>query len=130
MGQAWNVDIRVKSFAPEAAGKLDFLCAEYGFTGPEVVSDEAGTYPLLRRVRYQRTGLATEISLVLSYMGEELSLPNSYLRMVPDRSAAHRSVPARRTPAIRCAACWTGRLRPCGAYSGTNPSRTFEPYAA
>jgi hypothetical protein len=65
------VDIRVKSFAPEAAGRLDFLCAEYGFTGPEVVSDEAGAYPLLRRVRYQRTGLAIEVSLVLSYMGEE-----------------------------------------------------------
>ena len=36
------MDIRVKSFVPEAAGRLDFLCAEYWFTGPEVVSDEAG----------------------------------------------------------------------------------------
>jgi hypothetical protein len=35
------------------------------------VPDEAGVYPLLHRVRYQRTGLAIEISLVLSYMGEE-----------------------------------------------------------
>jgi hypothetical protein len=33
------------------------------------VPDEAGVYPLLSRVRYQRTGLAIEISLVLSYMG-------------------------------------------------------------
>ena len=65
------MDVRVKSFVPEAAGRLDFLCAEYGFAGPEVVRDEAGVYPLLRRVRYQRTGLAIEISLVLSYMGEE-----------------------------------------------------------
>ena len=65
------MDIRVKSFAPEAAGRLDFLCAEYGFMGPEVVPDEAGAYPLLRRVRYQGPGLAIEISLVLSYMGEE-----------------------------------------------------------
>jgi hypothetical protein len=71
IGQAWSVDIRVKSFVPEAAGRLDFLRAEYGFTGPEVVPDEAGAYPLLRTVRYQRTGLAIEISLVLSYMGEE-----------------------------------------------------------
>lgn len=71
IGQAWNVDIRVKSFASEAAGRLDFLCAEYGFTGPEVVPDKAGAYPQLRSVRYQRTGLAIEISLVLSYMGEE-----------------------------------------------------------
>ena len=65
------MDARVKSFVPEAARRLDFLGAEYGFTGPEVVPDEAGVYPLLRRVRYQRTGLAIEISLVLSYMGEE-----------------------------------------------------------
>ena len=71
IGQAWNVDIRVKSFASEAAGRLGFLCAEYGFMGPEVVPDEAGAYPLLRRVCYRRTGLAIEISLVLSYMGEE-----------------------------------------------------------
>jgi hypothetical protein len=71
IGRAWNVGIRVKSFASEAADGLGFLCAEYGFTGPEVVPDEAGAYPLLRRVRYQRTGLAIEISLVLSYMGEE-----------------------------------------------------------
>ena len=65
------MDIRVKSFVPEAAGRLGFLCAEYGFADPEVVPDEAGVYPLLRRVRYQRTGCAIEISLVLSYMGEE-----------------------------------------------------------
>ena len=65
------MDIRVKSFVPETAGRLDFLCAEYGFTGPEVVPDESAVYPLLRRVRYQRSGLAIEISLVISYMGEE-----------------------------------------------------------
>jgi hypothetical protein len=65
------VDVRVKSFVPEAAGRLDFLCAGYGFADPEVVPDEAGVYPLLRRVRYRRTGCAIEISLVLSYMGEE-----------------------------------------------------------
>jgi integrase/recombinase XerC len=29
------------SRAPQAAGRLDFLYAEYGFTGPEVVPDEA-----------------------------------------------------------------------------------------
>jgi len=65
------MDIRVKSFVAEAAGRLDFLCAEYGLSGPEVVPDEAGAYPLLRTVRYQRPGCAVEISLVLSYMGEE-----------------------------------------------------------
>jgi hypothetical protein len=45
------VDIRVESFVPEAAGRPDFLCAEYGFTGLEVVPDEAEVYPLMRRVR-------------------------------------------------------------------------------
>ena len=33
--------------------------------------DETDVYPLLRRVRYMRSDLAVEISLVLSYMGEE-----------------------------------------------------------
>jgi hypothetical protein len=56
------VDIRVKSFVPEAADRLDFLCVEYGFTGPEVVPDEAGVYPLVRRVRYRCPGCSIEIS--------------------------------------------------------------------
>jgi hypothetical protein len=59
-----------------------------------------------------------------------MSQPNSYLRMVPDRFAAHRSDPAQRIPATRCAAPWTGRLRLSGACSGTNPARTAEPCAA
>jgi hypothetical protein len=70
------VDIGVKPFAPEAVGRLDFLYAEYGFTGPDVAPDEAAVYPLLRRVRYWRTGLAIEITLVLSYMGEAYSGAN------------------------------------------------------
>jgi hypothetical protein len=71
MSQTWHVDIRVKAFVLEAASRLDFLCTEYGFMGPEVVPGETGVYPLRRRVRYTRSGLAVEISLVLSYMGEE-----------------------------------------------------------
>jgi hypothetical protein len=70
-GQAWLMDIRVKTFPQETANRLDFLHEEYGFTGPEAVPEEVGVYPLLRRVRYERTNLAVEISLVLSYMGEE-----------------------------------------------------------
>lgn len=70
-GQTWHVDIRVKTFVLEAATRLDFLRTEYGFAGPEVVPDETGVYPLLRRVRYKRSDLTLEISLVLSYMGEE-----------------------------------------------------------
>jgi hypothetical protein len=65
------MDIRVKTFVQETASRLDFLCAEYGFTCPEVVADAADVYPLLRRVRYERNDLCIEISLVLSYMGEE-----------------------------------------------------------
>src|SRR5580704_2368625 len=55
---------------------------------------------------------------------------HSYLKMAPDRSAGHRSDPAQRTPATRCATPWTCRPRPSGAYSGTNLARTAEPYAA
>jgi len=65
------VDVRVKTFASEAAERLGFLRAEFGFTGPVPVSGENGPYPLLRRVRFARPGLSVEISLVLSYMGEE-----------------------------------------------------------
>jgi hypothetical protein len=122
IGQAWSVDIRVKSFVPEAAGRLDFLRAEYGFTGPEVVPDEAGAYPLLRTVRYQRTGLAIEISLVLSYMGEEY--------VATELVSEDGSGSVRRTQIGSGAAPWTGRRRPCGAYSGANPARTVEPHAA
>ncbi|HSR84557.1 MAG TPA: hypothetical protein VLM11_10300 [Streptosporangiaceae bacterium] len=65
------MDIRVKTFVAEAASRLEFLRAEHGFAGPEVVDDEAGVYPLMRRVRYRRDDVAFEITLVLSYMGEE-----------------------------------------------------------
>jgi hypothetical protein len=69
--QAWAVDVRVKTFASEAADRLGFLPAEFGFTGPVPVRGENGPYPLLLRVRFARPGLSVEISLVLSYMGEE-----------------------------------------------------------
>ncbi|MGE5289546.1 MAG: hypothetical protein ACM3ML_20585 [Micromonosporaceae bacterium] len=65
------MDIRVRNFVPDAVNRLDSLRTECGFTGPEVVPGETGTYPLLRTVRYTRDGLAIEVSLVLSYMGEE-----------------------------------------------------------
>jgi hypothetical protein len=65
------VDVRLKTFASETADRLGFLCGAFGFTGPVTVPDEAGPYPLLRRVRFERPDLAVEISLVLWYMGEE-----------------------------------------------------------
>ena len=63
--------IWVKTFVLEAANRLEFHRTEYGFAGPEAVADGTGVYPLLRRVRYHRSDLALEISLVLPYMGEE-----------------------------------------------------------
>ena len=61
----------MKTFVREVANRLDFLRTEHGFTGPKVVPGQTGVYPLLRSVRYEHTGLVAEISLVLSYMGEE-----------------------------------------------------------
>jgi hypothetical protein len=61
----------VKTFVQEATARLGFLRTEFGFTGPEVVQDETGVYPLLRRIRFDRADLEIEVILVLSYMGEE-----------------------------------------------------------
>ena len=118
------------SRAPQAAGRLDFLYAEYGFTGPEVVPDEAGEYPLLRRVRYQRTGLAIEISLVLSYMGEEYVATGlvsedgsgSVRRTQIGTGTAHTGYQMRRA-LDRQAEAVQSVLR-------ANPAHTAEPYAA
>jgi hypothetical protein len=81
-------------------------------------------------VRYQRLGLAIEISLVLSYMGEEYVATElvsedgsgSVRRTQIGSGTAHTGYQMRHA--------WTGRLRPSGAYSGTNLARTAEPYAA
>jgi hypothetical protein len=70
-GEAWHMDVRVKTFVRQAADRLGFLRTEFGFTAPEVVPHETGVYPLLRRLRFERADLAIEVSLVLSYMGEE-----------------------------------------------------------
>jgi hypothetical protein len=48
-GRAWLVDVRVKTFAREAANRLGFLREEFGFTGPEAMPDQVGVYPPLRR---------------------------------------------------------------------------------
>jgi len=65
------MDVRVKTFASEAAFRLGFLRAEHGFTGPELDHDDIGVYPLMRRLRFKREDLVIEVTLVLSYMGEE-----------------------------------------------------------
>lgn len=61
-------------------------------------------YPLLRRVRYNRSDLALEISLVLSYMGEEYvatslvteDRPGSVRRTQIGSSTAHTGYQMRR----------------------------------
>lgn len=63
------MDIRRKTFVAEATGRLGFLIREYGFAGPEVTQDR--DYPLLIRVSYHRGDLDAEVTLILSYMGEE-----------------------------------------------------------
>jgi hypothetical protein len=65
------VDVRVKTFVREAADRLRFLQTEFGFTAPQVVPDETGVYLLVRRVRFERADLAVEVSLELSYAGQE-----------------------------------------------------------
>jgi hypothetical protein len=65
------VDVRVKTFVREAAGRLGFLQTEFGFTAPQVVPDETGVYLRVRRVRFERADLAVEVSLELSYGDEE-----------------------------------------------------------
>lgn len=65
---------------------------------------ETGVYPLLRRVRYNRSDLALEISLVLSYMGEEYvatslvteDRPGSVRRTQIGSSTAHTGYQMRR----------------------------------
>ncbi len=64
------MDVRRKAFAAEAGRRFGFLSADYGFSGPEVIG-AGDEYPLVRTLRYSRGGLAVEVSLVLSYMGEE-----------------------------------------------------------
>lgn len=110
------MDFRVKTFAREAADRFGFLCEEHGFTGPLVISDSGGVYPLLPRVRYERPGQAVEVSLVLSYMGDwccrtwerSTSPLTSSRKIFPNRPAVLSSGRSPRTPATRCGMLWTG----------------------
>ncbi len=98
------MDIRVKTFVLEAANRLEFLRADYGSVGPEVVQDESSVYPLLRRVRYESSDRVFEVSLVLSYMSEEYVSTNL---LTEDRGGSVRRTPigsecARRCSTITC----------------------------
>jgi hypothetical protein len=64
------VDVRVKTFAAEAAARLAFLCQDLGFVGPEV-DDHGGGYPVVISLRFHRPSALVEVSLVLAYGGEE-----------------------------------------------------------
>ena len=63
------MDVRRKTFVAEATARLEFLLREHGFVRPQVTQD--GEFPLMLSVRYHRSDLDVDVSLVLSYMGEE-----------------------------------------------------------
>ena len=128
-GQAWRVDIRVKTFVQQAASRLDFLRTQYGFTGPEAVPDETGVYLLLRRVRYKSADFAFEISLVFSYMGEEYVATD--LVSEDDSASAHRTEIGSSTAhtGYQMRRAWTSRPRRCGENSASECRRIgTEPY--
>ena len=93
------VDVRVKTFIREAAVRMGFLHSECGFNGPMVVQDESGVYPLLRRVRFERADVDIEISLVLSYMGDEYVVSDL---VVADSSGSVRRTKIRQDTAHTC----------------------------
>lgn len=64
------VDVRVKTFAAQAAARLIYLGREFGFVGPEI-DDHGGSYPVMLSLRYHRPSTVVEVSLVLAYGGEE-----------------------------------------------------------
>jgi hypothetical protein len=85
------VDIRVKTFACEAVRQLDFLTERYGFAGPDI---EHGTSPgTAVSVRYRRGDVTIEASLVLWYMGEEVSGYHAGRRRPRRLGPAHRTGP-------------------------------------
>jgi hypothetical protein len=65
------MDFRLKTFAAEAAARLDFLHDEHGFDAPEVEEDIRANHPSSISVTYRRSGLAVSAILVLAYGGEE-----------------------------------------------------------
>lgn len=101
----------MKTFVQEATARLGFLRTEFGFTGPEVVQDETGVYPLLRRIRFDRADLEIGVSLVLSYMGEEYVAV--HLVAVDESGSNRRAESDIARPALgtRCAAPWICRPR-------------------
>lgn len=66
------MDIRVKTFVPETAERLDFLRVEYGCVGPDVESSRG--LPRHRgaiTVTYRRPGLTVEVSLSFDYGSDD-----------------------------------------------------------
>jgi hypothetical protein len=65
-----GVDARMKTFEAEARNRLDLLCADSGFLGPQF-DDHGGGYPVVLSLRYHRPSGMVEVCLVLAYGGEE-----------------------------------------------------------
>jgi hypothetical protein len=60
----------MKTFEAEARSRLGFLCADFGFLGPEF-DNHGGGYPVVLSLRYHRASTLVEVCLVLAYGGEE-----------------------------------------------------------
>jgi len=65
-----SVDIRMKTFRAEAIARMSFLVEDLGFLGPEF-DDRSTSYPVVMTLRYHRAPMHVEVSLILSYAGEE-----------------------------------------------------------
>lgn len=84
------MDIRRKTFVAEATARLEFLVREHGFAGPEIT--QHGGFPLLIIVSYQCADLDVELSLCLSYAGEDYVTAS-----VRPRGSGHDETSAKQT---------------------------------
>jgi hypothetical protein len=66
----FGMDIRVKTFRAEAGTRMNFLVEDLGFLGPEF-DDRSTSYPVVMTLVYHRAPMHVEVSLILSYAGEE-----------------------------------------------------------
>jgi hypothetical protein len=68
--QSSAMDVRVKTFRAEATARMGFLVEDLGFAGPEF-ADHGASYPVTMTLIYYRWPLRVQVTLILSYAGEE-----------------------------------------------------------
>jgi hypothetical protein len=101
-GQAWLVDVRVKTFARETAERPGFLHTEFEFLDPVPVPDENDSYPRCAACALSVLIWPSRSAWCSRIWARGMSPPFSSLRMSLDRSARTDMGAARRTPATRC----------------------------